>query len=473
MALTRHRTRIVCTIGPASNERSVQRRLIEAGMNVARLNFSHADFDAHGRRIESLRAAAEEARQPLAIMADMPGPKIRIGELADEPVEVAPGDSLVLTTDDLVGDAKRMSVSFKRLPEVVHPGDTIFLNDGFVQLSVGSVEGSEVRCEVVVGGELRSKKGLNLPGIRLGTSAFTPRDAECLRFALEKGVDAVSQSFVEGPEDVQAVRDAARSLGHDPFVFAKIERSRALDRFDEILEAADGVMVARGDLGVEIPIEEIAWVQKDLIHRSNIAGKPVITATQMLESMTYSRRPTRAEATDVANAILDGTDAVMLSGESAIGLYPVPSVKMLAAIAETTEPRLEHRSKDAIYAEVRARGRPAAGDLVALSVVRSVDWGKPAALFVPTMSGATARSINRFRLPVWVTAVSTEMKTIRALLFSYGVHPEYVEREPHDWKAFARDWLARHGVEGPLALLTQGPSPQNPDANHRMEVLVL
>ena len=337
MKLSAHKTKIVCTIGPASDSLEILEQMIRAGMNVARLNFSHEDLAAHEKRIDSIRRAADAAGVPIAIMADLPGPKMRIGQLASEPVELEPGSTFTLTTEDAIGDEQRASVSFPRLPQVVKKGDALFLNDGMIQLEVSEVAGNDVQCRVVVGGELRSRKGLNLPGIDLGITAFTDRDHDCLRFAVEQGIDAVSQSFVESAKDIQAVRDAAAAFGGNPFIIAKIERSRALDQMDGILHAADGIMVARGDLGVEIPIERIAVVQKQLIQQANLLGKPVITATQMLESMTRNRRPTRAESTDVANAILDGTDCVMLSEESAMGQYPVECVAMLARIAESVE----------------------------------------------------------------------------------------------------------------------------------------
>ena len=257
----------------------------------------------------------------------------------------------MLTTDEIDGDQRRVSVSFKRLPQAVKPGDALFLNDGIIQVEVVSVSGNDVVCKVVVGGELRSRKGLNLPGIDLGIGAFTERDHECLKFAAQAGIDAVSQSFVESGADIRTVRQAADALDYHPFIIAKIERSNALDHMDDILDAADGIMIARGDLGVEVPIERIAVIQKDLMRQANRRAKPVITATQMLESMTESRRPTRAEATDVANAILDGTDCVMLSGESAMGKYPVDAVAMLARIASIVEP---HRSQET--ARICSRG---------------------------------------------------------------------------------------------------------------------
>src|SRR5512139_3502874 len=349
MGLPTHKTKIVCTIGPASGSTEVMEEMIREGMDVARLNFSHGDFASHEKTIKNLRAASQSTGQRLAMMADLPGPKIRIGQFAKEPIELRIGDVFTLTTENIVGDPSRVSVSFSRLPQAVKPGDRLYLNDGLIQLEVVKVDGADVRCRVLVGGELRSKKGLNLPGIDLGIRAFTEQDQRWLAFAKEQSLDAVSQSFVEGAADIAAVRKAAADLDFYPFIIAKIERSRALDRIDEILEVTDGIMIARGDLGVEIPIEQIAVVQKRLMRLANMRAKPVITATQMLESMTENRRPTRAESTDVANAILDGTDCVMLSGESAVGKYPVEAVAMLAKIAEGVEPhRVGHPVKDAL-----------------------------------------------------------------------------------------------------------------------------
>ena len=473
MALPANKTKIVCTVGPASESPEVIQQMIRAGMNVARLNFSHGDFSSHKKVIESLRAAARAAGRRLAIMADLPGPRMRIGQLADEPIELKPGNSFTLTTEDIVGDRGRVSVSFARLPQAVKPGDTLFLNDGLIQLEAVKVKGSEVKCQVLVGGELRSRKGLNLPGIDLGISAFTEHDHNCLKFAMEQGVDAISQSFVENRADIDAVRDAAAALGHNPFIIAKIERAGALKHIDGILEATDGIMIARGDLGVEIPIERIAAVQKDLMRQANLRSKPVITATQMLESMTGNLRPTRAEATDVANAILDGTDCVMLSGESAMGKYPVEAVAMLAKIAAAIEPRRpSHPAREALKTYSR-NGNPSLTDLIALSVETTLGHVCPAAVIVPTRSGATARSITRFRLPVWITAVSSQETTCQGLQFSYGVYPVLEPDHPDDWNAFAQNWLRSHGVEGNLVILTEGPSSKHPEANNRMELIDL
>jgi pyruvate kinase len=342
-----------------------------------------------------------------------------------------------------------------------------------VDLQVEAVAGREVRCRVIVGGEIRSRKGVNLPGLDLGISAFTDHDRRCLEFALAHGVDVVSQSFVESAADVERVREAALRLGHRPFVVAKIERARAVERVDEILAAADALMIARGDLGVEVPIEQIAVLQKSLMRKAVRAGKPVITATQMLESMTHSRQPTRAEATDVANAILDGTDCVMLSAESASGKYPVESVATLARIAAATEP---HRSRFELWERMKTLPQevhPSLDDLVAIASEAVMGFGGPAAVVVPTETGRTARSIARFRLPVWIAAVSPSEQVARHLHLSYGVQPVRRSEPVADWNAFAREWVASHGLSGALALLVRGPSVDRPHANHAVELIDL
>jgi pyruvate kinase len=471
MPLPNHKTKIVATIGPASDPPDMLERLIRAGMNVARLNFSHGDFTGHAERIARIRAAEKAAGRRVAIMADLPGPKMRLGKIDPEPIQLAPGDPFTLTSEDVVGDSRRVSMSFERLPKVVKPGDRLFLNDGLVQLVVERVAGCDVHCKVAVGGELRSRKGLNLPGIDLGISAFTDHDRACLEFALQNGVDAVSQSFVERAADIEAVRAAAEALGKCPFIIAKIERSDALNHLDEILKAADGIMVARGDLGVEVPIEQIAVIQKQIIAKANLAGKPVITATQMLESMTVSRLPTRAEATDVANAILDGTDCIMLSGESAMGKFPEEAVEMLAKIAACAEAHREAARRD----ESSARRRPArpttAAEAIAEVVEHALDTVHCAAVFVPTRTGATPRMISRFKPAVWIVAESRHAAVCQGLAFSYGVHAIHIVREPQVWRDFARNWLREHQVRGNVAMLVAGPSTRNPDANHRLEFL--
>jgi pyruvate kinase len=467
-----HKTKIVATIGPASQTPEVIGQMIRAGMNVARLNFSHGEFSSHHEVIKNVRTAAAQVGHRVAIMADLPGPKMRIGNFGVEKIELKRGDPFTLTTENVTGDQQRVSVTFAGLPRAVKPGHVLSLNDGFIQLEVVSVRGNDVACVTRVGGELRSRKGLNLPNIELGISAFTEHDRECLRFALEHGVDAISQSFVESAADIEAVRQAASDLKRRPFIIAKIERARALDRFDEILDAADGIMIARGDLGVEVPIERIAVVQKDLMLRANRRAKPVITATQMLESMTSHRLPTRAEATDVSNAILDGTDCVMLSGESAMGTYPVEAVAMLARIAESVEPTRRDVSVKEMYAGIDIRKMIRPQHLVAVSVEASLEYLSPAAVFVRSRTGTTARRLASFHLPAWIVAVSNDEQRCQDLVFSYGVHPVYEPKPPASWRNFAKEWVQRHQIPGEFALVTHGPS-DGEDATHRVDVIEL
>jgi len=473
MKLFANKTKIICTIGPSSESPEVMEKMIGAGMNVARLNLAHGDAGVHEKNIENLRLVARSSGRRLAILADLPGPKIRIGTLAREPLDLKTGDHAILTTGKPAGDVVKIPVNFDRLPQIVKPGDIIFLSDGFIQLRVLEIDRKDVHCQVLVGGELRSRKGLNLPGKALGINAFTEKDADWLRFAFSHQLDALGLSFVESAADIIAVRQAAAHMGYHPFIIAKIECLRALDNILEILQAADGIMIARGDLGVEIPIEQIAVVQKQLVYQANLLGKPVITATQMLESMTANCRPTRAEVTDVANAILDGTDCVMLSEETAMGKYPVEAVAMLAKIAAVTEPqRPGARARETLQAQV-GQGKASHTDVIALSMETILQGIALAAVMVPTLSGATARNISRFRLPLWIAAVSPNESTCQQMQFSYGIHPVHEADPPADWKTYAGNWLQSHGVEGNIVLLIEGPSPRNPGANYRLEMIDL
>ena len=470
MALRPHRTKILATIGPASASPAVMEAMIRAGVDVARLNFSHGTFDDHRRNVRGLRAASRAAGRDVGILADLPGPKIRLGTIAGEPIELVAGQAFTLTTQEIVGDGTRAFVTFPRLPQVVKPGDRLFVNDGLVHLEVEAATATDVRCRVAVGGEIRSRKGVNLPGLDLGIPAFTEHDREALAVALAEGVDIVGQSFVESAADVDAVRAAARELGHDVFIVAKIERARALERIDEILAAADGLMIARGDLGVEVPIERIAVLQKSLVRTAIRAGKPVITATQMLESMTHSRQPTRAEATDVANAILDGTDCVMLSAESASGLYPIEAVATLARIAAATEP---HRSRLELWERLKTLPREtvlASRDLVAVATEAVLEFGTSAAVIVPTETGRMARSIARFRLPVWIAAATPSEAVCRWLRLSYGVEPACTG-PVEDWRAFARDWIRAERLPGRIAVLVRGPARGGTGGDYAMELV--
>jgi pyruvate kinase len=472
MALSPNKTKIVCTIGPASESPEILLLMLLAGMNIARLNFSHGHFSWHKTVIDTIRTAARKAGKQVTIMADLPGPKMRIGQLAEESINLMRGDAFTLTTDEIVGDHQRAFVNFPCLPGVLKPGDVLFLNDGIIHLEVVTVAGPDINCRVRIGGELRSYKGLNLPGIDLGTSAFTEHDHDCLKFALANGVDAISQSFVETPADINAVRSAAAELGYHPFIIAKIERAGALVHVDEILKAADGIMVARGDLGVETAMEKIAVVQKQLIRRANLLGKPVITATQMLESMVDHFRPTRAEATDVANAILDGTDCVMLSEESALGKYPVEAVAMLAHIASATEPyRIDVTAREEFSGYVRDSDIHLV-DLISRTVRSTVANLIPTAVIVPTETGNIARMISRFKLPVWIAAISPDEAICRGLQFSYGVLPVHAEH-PHDWHAFARSWVHSETLPEELIVMAECPSQLTPLTNPHLEIIDL
>lgn len=474
--LPKNKTKLVCTIGPASNSPAMIEKMLLAGMNVARLNFSHGDFAGHKEIIDRIRAASVKTGKRVAIMADLPGPKMRIGNFAEEPMLLEKEAPFLLTTDAITGTKEGVSITMMELPAAVKQGDILYLNDGLIQLRVENATETDIHCTVVMGGELRSRKGLNIPGIDLGTSAFTPRDKECMQFALEQGVDSISQSFVNSAQDVEDVRNAAAEMGFDPFIIAKIERASIQDKIDEILAVSDGIMVARGDLGVEIPIEEIAVIQKFITARANFFGKPVITATQMLESMTRNRRPTRAESTDVANAILDGTDCVMLSEESAMGDYPLESVEMLVKIATATEPARQQRHLDSTLIPQNniTDYQHNTIDFIAVSIenlLENID--SPAAVLTPTASGYTARSITRFRLPVWILAVSPSHKTCQELQFSYGVWSIAEEAHPGDWTDYATHFAKTHNLPGKCILQTEGPSPDHPNTNNKIEFITL
>jgi pyruvate kinase len=449
-------------------------RLVRAGLNVARLNFSHGDFAQHGEVIRRIREVAKKTGRRVAIMADLPGPKMRLGKIEPEPIQLAPGDHISLTSEDMVGNSQRVSMSFAQLPRVVKPGDRLYLNDGLVQLLVDRVTGSDVECTVAVGGELRSRKGLNLPGIELGIRAFTEHDRACLEFALGQGVDAVSQSFVERAADIEAVRQAANQSGRHPFIIAKIERADALAHYDVILAAVDGIMFARCDLGVEVPIEEITILQKQLIAKANLASKPVITATQMLESMVSSRLPTRAEATDVANAILDGTDCVMLSAESAMVKFPEEAVMMLAKIAAVTETHRPHATMIA-RRELFQQQPPmsSGGDRMTSVVEQALETVPCDLVLAPTRSGTTARILSRCKPPVWLVAPSSDPAVCQGLAFSYGVHPVENSDEDVDWREFIEQWSHAHGLTAKRVMLVAGPSPRHPNANNRIELMRL
>lgn len=470
--LSKNKVKIICTIGPASRHPEKLEQLMMAGMNIARLNFSHGSFETHRKDVHHIRSVAKKLAKPIAIMADLPGPKIRIGDLVEESIELTTGHSLILTSEDLPGNREKISVTLPNLSEIVEKDSLIFINDGFIQLRVTEIMGREVHCTVTVGGPLSSRKGLNLPNVELGIGAFTEQDREIAKFALEIGVDAISQSFVESSKDILQLRDMANRLGFTPFIIAKIERARAVRNLDSILQVTDGIMVARGDLGVEIPICKIPVVQKEIVGKAKKAGKPVITATHMLESMISNRLPTRAEATDVANAILDGTDCVMLSGESAVGKYPVEAVATLCEIAHEVENtytlcacrELERDKQDNVKTP---------RELLASSVRQAIEHTTPAAVIVPTRSGATARNISSYRLKAWILGVSSHKLTSQNLIFSYGIIPIHEPNHPPRWQQWFNTYQQKYDFQGDRLILTEGPSSTYPDRNHRMEIIDL
>ena len=467
------KTKIVCTIGPASDSVPLLRRLIAEGMNVARLNFAHGDFNSHTEVIRNIREASDAEGFPIAIMADLPGPKIRLGRIKDKSAHLKMGQPFTLFNEEIVGDSSMACVSFDGLSKAVQPGDIIRVRDGYIELQVESVESDRVNTRVIAGGEIRSHNGVNFPGVDLGIDAFTDFDKECLEFAAEQKLDAVSQSFVQRGSDIRTVREAAKALGYRPFIIGKIERATAVKNLEDIVDEADGVMVARGDLGVEIPIEEIAIVQKRIIKHLRLQGKPVITATQMLESMIVHPRPTRAEATDVANAILDGTDCVMLSGETAMGSYPVQAVRTMSNIARVVEPEIRPSSINSVLEAAKSTEGTDRERLLSTSLYLSVEAVSPVAVVTPTLSGATARLLTRFRLPVWIIASSPHHSTCQELQFSYGVCPAYIEETPEIWDEFARKLLAERGFETGVAMLTYGTGTLSEHTTTRIEFVDL
>lgn len=472
MNFSDHKTKIVCTIGPATCRTEDMVKLINAGMNIARLNYSHGDFSNHAEIIKNLREASTLCNEPVTILADLPGPKMRIGKLDTPQIILNQNDEFILTTEKILGNKSKVSVSFERLHLVVKKDDILFLNDGVIQLSVTQVKGCEVYCKVEVGGELRSYKGLNLPGIDLGISAFTEHDYDCLKSALENGVDAISQSFVNDADDIKAVRKAAHDLGFNPFIIAKIERSGALDNINDILTQTDGLMIARGDLGVEIPIDQIAVIQKKLISTANFLGKPVITATQMMASMVSNPRPTRAEVTDVSNAILDGTDCIMLSEESAMGKYPFETVAMLSKISSTVEQsRNDNNERRRRTDNFYRRDSSHVTDTISYNVQQTVAHLSPIAVYAHTNSGYTARMIARFKLPVWIIAITEDHNAFKALQFSYGIYPVLLNKKPDDWDTFINEHLPEFESASNTVIMVEGPSKAKPFANHKMDII--
>jgi pyruvate kinase len=472
------RTKIMCTIGPASREPQTLRRLVRAGMDVARLNFAHGDAETHRENVERIRSAAEAEGRPVAIQVDLQGPKFRTGTLVESGVAVEEGDTVTLTTRDLVGRSpEALPVQNEDFPDLVADGDRILIDDGLIELSVLSTTEQDVRCEVVTGGSIQSNKGMNLPGVVAELPSMTERDREDLSRALAWEVDWIALSFVRSAKDLDKLKGLIQDQTDRPVpVMAKIEKPEALDRIAEIIEAADAIMVARGDLGIEIPTERVPMAQKRIIALCNEAGVPVVTATQMLDSMIRNRRPTRAEASDVANALLDGTDAVMLSGETAIGRYPIESLETMVRII---------REVEGAQTEIPVRPFRPLEESVNLSIARAVGSAardaaenlEAAAILAVTASGYTARIVSRFRPSAPIIAITPDRQVQRRLKIYWGVTPLLAPRTQNtdEMIANALQTAKKRGMveEGDLVAITAGTAGSEPGTTNLMRVQVV
>ncbi|MCM3715045.1 pyruvate kinase [Halalkalibacter oceani] len=415
------KTKIVCTIGPASESIDKLVALIEAGMNVARLNFSHGDFAEHGARIENIREAEKRTGQKVAILLDTKGPEIRTQTLEGGVAELKAGETLIISMTEVVGNAEKISITYPGLIDDVHPGSKILLDDGLIGLEVVEIRDEEIVTKILNSGTLKNKKGVNVPNVSVNLPGITEKDAADIKFGIEQGVDFIAASFVRRATDVLEIRELLeRHNGTDIHIIPKIENQEGVDNINEILEVSDGLMVARGDLGVEIPAEEVPLVQKQLIKKCNYAAKPVITATQMLDSMQRNPRPTRAEASDVANAIFDGTDAIMLSGETAAGDYPVESVQTMNNIARRTEEALNY---EAMLRKKTKEANITITSAIGQSVAHTASNLSAAAILSATESGYTARMVSKYRPKSPIVAVTSNERVIRRLNLVWGVYP--------------------------------------------------
>ncbi len=416
------KTKIVCTLGPVSRDENMVKELIKSGMNVARLNFSHGDHEYHKETIDTVKKVREELSEPVAILLDTKGPEIRLGLFENEKVTLLDGGEFVLTSEDILGNEKRASISYKKLPQEVKEGNTILINDGNVRLIVLEVCGEDIRCKVVRGGEISNRKGINVPRVHLDMPFLSERDKQDLIFGIENGVDFIAASFVRCADDIISMRKFVDFHGgHDIKIISKIESVEGIENFKEILRLSDGIMIARGDMGAEVEFEMLPGIQKRFIKECYRAGKMVITATQMIESMVTNPRPTRAEITDVANAVFDGTSAVMLSGETAVGKYPIDVVKVMAKIAERAEnDAFEMDFYKGFDYELDFCDTTNAICDAACTTARDI---KAAAIVALTKYGQTARSMSKFRPIVPIVAATPIEKTYYQLSLSWGVYP--------------------------------------------------
>ena len=453
------KTKIVCTMGPNTDNREIMRELALNGMDVARFNFSHGDHAEHKHRMEILESVREELGIPIASLLDTKGPEIRTGKLKDgKKVTLKEGDLYTLTTEEIVGDETRGYINYAGLAEDVKPGDRILIDDGLIELHVREVNGTDIVCRIENGGELGEKKGVNVPGVRVKLPALTDKDKEDIRFGVDAGFDFVAASFVRNADAIREIREILDEKGSAMQIIAKIENEEGIENIDSIIEASDGIMVARGDMGVEIPAEKVPHIQKMIIRKCNLACKVVITATQMLDSMIRNPRPTRAEVSDVANAVYEGTDAVMLSGETAMGSYPIEAVRMMSQIAEESEKYLDYMFYQ--RRKVSAENLRNISNTVCYSSVATASDLEAPVIVAPSVSGFTTRMLSKWRPKALIAGLSPSMTAVRQMQLYWGVKPFHAKRaESTDALLFASvELLKEKGIvkEGEIVVATAG-----------------
>ena len=451
------KTKIVCTIGPASEDAKMLKKLVKAGMNVMRCNFSHGDYEEHGKKMQTMRDVNAELGTNCAILLDTKGPEIRTGDFIGGVTTFKKGQVSTICVEDIEGTADRFTITYKELYKDVKPGGFILVNDGQVELLVDHVEGTDIVCVCANNGIVKNKRGINVPGIKLGFDYLSPKDTADITFGCEQGVNFIAASFVRRAQDVLDVKKLLIENGHPEIqIIAKIENSEGVENIDEILKIADGIMVARGDLGVEVPAEDVPLIQKDIISKCKDMGKLVITATQMLESMQQNPRPTRAEVSDVANAIFDGTDAIMLSGESASGLYPQEAVMTMSKIALKTEQSLDY---DGLHRQAVLTAPQDTSEAICMSVAEIASKFQVAAIIAFTESGFTARKMSRYRPEARIIAATPIVETTKALAINWGVKPVICKSMTtrSSMMDYAEIIARENGVEaGELILVTGG-----------------
>ena len=453
------KTKIVCTMGPNTDNREIMKELALNGMDVARFNFSHGDHAEHKHRLEILESVREELGIPIASLLDTKGPEIRTGKLKDgKKVTLKEGDLYTLTTEEIVGDETRGYINYAGLAEDVKPGDRILIDDGLSELHVREVNGTDIVCRIENGGELGEKKGVNVPGVRVKLPALTDKDKEDIRFGVDAGFDFVAASFVRNADAIREIREILDEKGSAMQIIAKIENEEGIENIDSIIEASDGIMVARGDMGVEIPAEKVPHIQKMIIRKCNLACKVVITATQMLDSMIRNPRPTRAEVSDVANAVYEGTDAVMLSGETAMGSYPIEAVRMMSQIAEESEKYLDYMFYQ--RRKVSAENLRNISNTVCYSSVATASDLEAPVIVAPSVSGFTTRMLSKWRPKALIAGLSPSMTVVRQMQLYWGVKPFHAKRaESTDALLFASvELLKEKGIvkEGEIVVATAG-----------------